>query len=116
MVNHEQRLDRIFSALTNGTRRAILRQLAATDRASISELAAPSAMTLPAIMKHLDVLEGARLIERAKTGRTMFVRLSPQPMAEAMRWLDHYRPFWTGSLDRLAARAEAEERSGATKR
>ena len=116
MVNREQRLDRIFSALTNGTRRAILRQLAATDQASISELAAPSSLTLPAIMKHLDVLEEARLIKRAKTGRTMYVRLAPNPMAEATAWLDHYRHFWSGSLDRLAAHAASEERARRTKR
>ena len=116
MVNHEQRLDRVFSALTNVTRRMILRQLAASDQTSISDLAAPSALSLPAIMKHLDVLEDAKLITRAKAGRTMYVRLAPQPMAEAMAWLDHYRRFWAGSLDRLVALAEAEERKARAKR
>jgi len=66
-------------------------------------------MTLPAVMKHLDVLENARLITRAKVGRTMLVRLSPKPMAEAANWLYRYEKFWSGSLDRLAVYAEKQE-------
>lgn len=109
MVNYTDRLDRIFGALVSPARRAILQRLAQTDCASISELAQPIEMTLPAVMKHLDVLEQARLITRAKTGRTMFVRLSPKPMAEAMAWLHRYEQFWTGSLDRLVAYSEKKE-------
>ena len=109
MVNYSDRLDRVFGALVNPARRAILMRLAETDCASISELAQPVAMTLPAVMKHLDVLEDARLITRAKTGRTMFVRLAPRPMAEAMAWLHRYERFWSGSLDRLVAYAEKKE-------
>jgi len=109
MVNYTDRLDRVFGALVSPARRAILMRLAQTDCASISELAQPVAMTLPAVMKHLDVLEQARLITRAKTGRTMFVRLSPKPMAEAVAWLRHYEQFWSGSLDRLVAYAEKKE-------
>ncbi len=109
MVNYSARLDRVFGALVSPARRAILAQLANTDCASISELAQPVAMTLPAVMKHLDVLENARLITRAKVGRTMLVRLSPKPMAEAANWLHRYEKFWSGSLDRLAAYAEKQE-------
>jgi DNA-binding transcriptional ArsR family regulator len=109
MVNHSARLDRVFGALVSPARRAILAQLANTECASISELAQPVAMTLPAVMKHLDVLENARLIKRAKVGRTMLVRLSPKPMAEAANWLHRYEKFWSGSLDRLAAYAEKQE-------
>ena len=109
MVNYAARLDRVFGALVSPARRAILQRLAETDCASISELAQPVAMTLPAVMKHLDVLEEAHLITRAKTGRTMFVRLSPKPMAEAAAWLHHYERFWSGSLDRLVAYAETKE-------
>ncbi len=109
MVNHSARLDRVFGALVSPARRAILAQLAQADCASISELAQPVAMTLPAVMKHLDVLEDARLITRAKTGRTMLVRLSPKPMADAMAWLQRYEQFWSGSLDRLVAYAEKQE-------
>jgi DNA-binding transcriptional ArsR family regulator len=66
-------------------------------------------MSLPAVMKHLDVLEDARLITRAKTGRTMLVRLSAKPMADAMAWLQRYEQFWSSSLDRLVAYAEKKE-------
>ena len=109
MVNYSDRLDRVFGALVSPARRAILQRLAETDCASVSELAEPVAMTLPAVMKHLDVLEQARLITREKTGRTMFVRLSPKPMAEAALWLHRYEQFWSGSLDRLVAYAEKKE-------
>ena len=110
MVNHEARLDRVFGALTHPTRRAILRQLERSGPASISALAAPATLKLPTVMKHLDVLEEARLITRAKSGRTMVVRLAPDPMAAAMAWLARYQRFWSGSLDRLAEHAEREER------
>lgn len=109
MVNHSARLDRVFGALVSPARRAILQRLAQNDCASISELAQPISMSLPAVMKHLDVLEDARLITRAKTGRTMYVRLSPKPMAEAMAWLQRYEQFWSSSLDRLVAYAEKKE-------
>lgn len=66
-------------------------------------------MTLPAVMKHLDVLEHARLITREKTGRTMLIRLSPKSMAEAAKWLHRYEHFWSGRLNRLAAYAEKKE-------
>lgn len=109
MVNYSDRLDGVFGALVSPARRAILQRLAQADCASVSELAEPVAMSLPAVMKHLDVLEQARLITRAKTGRTMFVRLSPKPMAEAAKWLHRYEQFWSGSFDRLAAYAEKKE-------
>jgi DNA-binding transcriptional ArsR family regulator len=109
MVNNKDHLDRVFGALVSPVRRAMLARLEATDRASVSQLAEPAAMKLPAVMKHLDVLEGAGLITRAKTGRTMFVSLAPEPMADAMAWLRRYERFWSGSLDRLAAYAEKQE-------
>jgi DNA-binding transcriptional ArsR family regulator len=102
MVNQSARLDRVFRALVSPARRAIIARLAESDCASVSELAQPIAMKLPAMMKHLDVLESARLITRAKTGRTMYVRLAPEPMSEATRWLRRYERFWSGTLDRLA--------------
>ena len=109
MVNYSDRLDHVFGALVSPARRAILQRLAQTDSASISELAQPICMSLPAVMKHLDVLEEARLITRAKTGRTMLVQLSPKPMADAIAWLQRYEQFWSGSLDRLVAYAEKRE-------
>ena len=105
---HEQ-LDRTFAALVDPTRRAILARLKRKDRASVSELATPFAIKLPAVMKHLDVLADAGLITRSKVGRTVTVRLSPEPMREAMDWLRRYERFWSASLDRLAAYAEGQE-------
>jgi len=75
----------------------------------VSELARPFAIKLPAVMKHLDVLADAGLITRSKSGRTVTVRLSPEPMREAMDWLRRYERFWSLSLDRLAAYAEGKE-------
>jgi len=110
MVNYSNStLDRTFAALTDPTRRAILARLEQADSVSISELARPFAIKLPAVMKHLDVLGDAGLITRSKVGRTVAVRLSPGPMEDAMNWLRAYERFWTPRLDRLAAYAEAQE-------
>jgi len=109
MVNYSAQLDRTFAALVDPTRRAILARLEREDGASVSELARPFAIKLPAIMKHLDVLDDAGLITRSKVGRTVTVRLSPQPMRAAMDWLRRYERFWSRSLDRLAAYAERKE-------
>lgn len=109
MVNYQERLNHTFMALNDPTRRAILAQLERRDGASTSELAKPFAIRLPAVMKHLDVLENARLITRSKSGRTVTVRLRAQPMREAMEWLRRYERFWSSSLDRLASYAESKE-------
>src|SRR5262249_18370690 len=94
MVNYSERLDRAFAALVDPTRRAILARLEREDGASISALAQPFAIKLPAVMKHLDVLDDAGLITRSKIGRTVTVRLRPQPMREVMDWLRRYERFW----------------------
>jgi DNA-binding transcriptional ArsR family regulator len=112
VVNYSRRLDRTFAALVDPTRRAILARLENEQGVSVSELARPFAIKLPAVMKHLDVLDDARLIRRSKAGRTVTVRLSPGPMREAMDWLRRYEHFWSGSLDRLAAYAESKEAKG----
>jgi DNA-binding transcriptional ArsR family regulator len=109
MVNCQDRLDRTFKALADATRRAILAQLERSDGASIGELAEPFAIRLPAVMKHLDVLEKAGLVTRSKSGRTVTVRLRAQPMHEAMEWLRRYERFWSSRLDRLASYAESKE-------
>jgi DNA-binding transcriptional ArsR family regulator len=109
MVNYQERLDRTFAALVDPTRRAILAQLERKDGLSVSELAEPFAIKLPAVMKHLDVLDGAGLVTRSKSGRTVTVRLSPKPMREAMEWLRRYERFWSAGLDRLSAYAESKE-------
>jgi DNA-binding transcriptional ArsR family regulator len=109
MVNYQNRLNRTFAALVDPTRRAILARLERESGASISELTEPFSIKLPAVMKHLDVLEDARLITRSKSGRTVTVRLSPEPMRAAMDWLKRYERFWSSSLDRLSAYAESKE-------
>jgi DNA-binding transcriptional ArsR family regulator len=109
MVNHEAQLDRTFAALVDPTRRAILARLEQEDVASISDLARPFAIKLPAVMKHLDVLDRAGLITRSKVGRTVTVRLRPEPMKATMEWLRRYERLWSASLDRLAAYAETKE-------
>jgi DNA-binding transcriptional ArsR family regulator len=109
MVNYQQRLDRTFAALVDPTRRAILSHLERQEGASVSELAEPFRIKLPAVMKHLDVLADAGLVTRSKAGRTVTVRLRAQPMREAMEWLRHYERFWSARLDRLARYAEAKE-------
>jgi DNA-binding transcriptional ArsR family regulator len=115
MVNYKMRLDRTFMALVDPTRRAILARLERADGASISELAKPFTIRLPAVMKHLDVLADAGLVTRSKSGRTVTVRLRPQPMREAMDWLRRYERFWSSSLDRLTAYAESQEAESRTR-
>jgi len=102
------RLDRTFAALSDPTRRALLARLGEEDHVSVSELARPFAMSLPAVMKHLDVLSDAGLIRRTKTGRIVACELTPEPMENAMNWLNRYLRFWSEQLDRLAAFVERE--------
>jgi DNA-binding transcriptional ArsR family regulator len=107
MVNFQPAtLDRVFAALADPTRRALLERLEREDALSVSDLARPLPISLPAVMKHLDVLEGAGLIARRKQGRTVTCRLTAAPMEDAMGWLVRYQRFWTESLDRLAQLVE----------
>jgi len=109
MVKYESgTLDRTFAALSDPTRRALLARLGEQESLSVSELAAPFPVSLPAIMKHLDVLTDAGLIVREKTGRTVSCRLTAQPMEQAMSWLNRYAQFWSDKFDRLAAFVEEE--------
>jgi len=101
-------LNSTFAALSDPTRRAILARLAEQDGMSVSELAKPFPVSLPAIMKHLDVLSDAKLIKRSKTGRVVSCELTAAPMEDAMRWLNRYAQFWSQQLDRLAAFVEEE--------
>jgi DNA-binding transcriptional ArsR family regulator len=125
MVNYQNAvLDRTFAALADPTRRALLARLDEEEGLSISELARPFPVSLPAIMKHLDVLSDAGLIERTKSGRTVTCQLKAAPMEQAMNWLARYERYWTEQLDRLAAFLEEESwpaspaspSSGASKR
>lgn len=109
MVNYQAQLSRTFAALVDPTRRAILARLEREDAATVSELAGRFEIKLPAVMKHLAVLDEAGLITRSKSGRTVTVRLRAEPMKAAIGWLQRYERFWSVSLDRLAAYAQTEE-------
>ena len=89
-----------FAALADPTRRAILAQLALRD-ATVGELAEPFDMSLPAISKHLKVLERAGLIARGREAQWRPARLQASPLKEVSDWVEHYRRFWEESLDRL---------------
>ena len=93
-------LDTTFAALADPTRRAILARLALGE-ASVTELAAPFAMSQPAISKHLKVLEQAGLISRGRDAQRRPCRLEAKPLAEANDWLEGYRQFWEESFQRL---------------
>ncbi len=93
-------LSTTFSALADPTRRAILARLASGE-ASVTELAAPFAMSLPAVSRHLKVLERAGLVSRGREAQFRPVRLNATPLEGAALWLGDYRRFWEESLDRL---------------
>ncbi|HXZ01433.1 MAG TPA: metalloregulator ArsR/SmtB family transcription factor [Stellaceae bacterium] len=101
-------LDRTFAALADPTRRAILARLALGE-ASVGALAAPFRMSLPAISKHLKVLESAGLLLREKRGREHRCRLDPAPLQRGRAWLDEIRLFWDARLDALADFLEETE-------
>jgi len=110
MVNFRSTaLDRTFAALSDPTRRALVLRLAQRPGASVSELATPFKMSLPAVMKHLGVLADAGLVAREKTGRIVACRLDATPMRAAFEWLNRYEKFWSERLSSLAAFLEEEE-------
>src|SRR5438477_6349694 len=103
------RLDAVFHALSDTTRRRMLRELASGER-TVSQLAQPFAMSLAAASKHIKALENAGLIRREVRGRTHLCRLAPGPLASAHQWLGFYERFWTDRLDvldRLLREADA---------
>ena len=93
-------LDRTFGALADPTRRRILEHLAQGDRC-VTDLARPYSMSLPAVSKHLRVLEKAGLVRRHRDGRVHRLRLEAAPMQQAQKWIEEYRQFWEESFDRL---------------
>lgn len=102
------RLDLTFAALADPTRRAILAQLASGE-ATVGELAEPFAISLPAISRHLKVLEQAALIDRRRDGQTRRCRLTASPLNDAAEWLAFYRRFWGASLDRLESHLATQQ-------
>jgi DNA-binding transcriptional ArsR family regulator len=109
MVEHDpSALDEVFHALSDPTRRAMLRRLSAREH-TVGELAEPFAMSLAAASKHVKTLERARLVRRTVRGRTHVCGLNPTPLAEANAWLRFYERFWTRRLDTLEALLRAED-------
>jgi DNA-binding transcriptional ArsR family regulator len=97
----DDRLDATFSSLADPTRRAILARLAQGE-ATVNELAEPFAMSLPAISRHLKVLERAGLISRSREAQWRPCRLEAAPLKDIANWVEHYRRFWDASFDRMA--------------
>ena len=93
-------LDRTFGALADPTRRRILEHLAGGDRC-VTDLARPYRMSLPAVSKHLRVLENAGLVRRQRDGRVHRLKLEAKPMQQELAWIEEYRKFWEASFDRL---------------
>lgn len=108
MVKYNSRLDATFAALSDPTRRAILHRLS-RGSVPVCELAKPFAVSLPAISKHLRVLERAGLLEQQREGRLRRCHLKPHPLREAGEWIAHYRRFWAQQLDALAEFLESAE-------
>jgi DNA-binding transcriptional ArsR family regulator len=107
----DDRLDAVFHALGDRTRRALLARLASRP-ARVTELARPFDMSLPAVSRHIRVLESAGLIARSVDGRVHQCSLAAAPMKTAEAWLERYRRFWEGNLDALARLVEAQGEQG----
>ncbi|MGE0045104.1 MAG: ArsR/SmtB family transcription factor [Hyphomonadaceae bacterium] len=99
---NDAQLDRVFGALADPTRRAILARLAQGD-ATVNQIAAPLPMSLPSVSKHLKVLEGAGLITRGRDAQWRPCRLEPKALKAVDDWLVFYRRFWEGAFDNMAA-------------
>src|SRR5947207_8565847 len=116
MVKYPSRtLSRTFAALADPTRRRILAHLARGDKC-VTRLAKPHAMSLPAVSKHLRVLEKAGLLRRRRYGRVHEMQLEAKPLKEAAQWVEEYRKFWEASLDRLAEYLEKTNKTADKKR
>lgn len=100
MPNQSERLDGVFQALADPTRRAVLRRLS-RGRAATSELAGPHGMALPSFLQHLEVLERSGLVRSTKSGRVRTWRLAPRPLVAAEHWMTAQRALWERRLDQL---------------
>ncbi len=100
MPNHQPQLDRVFHALGDPTRRAVLERLT-RSKASTTELAQPFNMALPSFTQHLGILEACGLVTSHKSGRTRLYTLQPETMTKAANWLDNQRDLWNRRLDQL---------------
>ena len=107
-VRKEERLDAVFHALSDTTRRRMVDRLS-RESASVSELAAPFSVSLAAISKHLDVLEDAGIVRRERDGRFQRCHLTPKVLDDASAFIERYRSFWEGTLDQLAEYLEEND-------
>lgn len=102
MAKHDPRLDGLFKALADTTRRDMIERLA-QGPARVSDLAGPTGMAMPTVMRHLSVLEDCGLVETEKSGRSRICRMAPDAMTEARDWMDDQRRIWEARLDRMEA-------------
>ena len=107
MVEDQKEVDRVFHALSNQTRRGMVRQLSGGE-CSVGDLARPTRMSFAAASKHVQVLEKTGMVNRRVEGRQHICSLRPDPLREASEWLSFYEKFWAGNLDRLARVVEAD--------
>lgn len=105
-MSGSDQLSLVFAALADPTRRAIIDELAVGD-ASVTDLSAPLPISMPAVSRHLKVLESAALISRSRSGKWRASHLETAPLREAAEWIDRFRLFWDSSLDRLDAHLAA---------
>lgn len=112
MLNNMTQLDRMFQALADPTRRAMVESLAGGPQ-SVSALAKPLAMSLPGVVQHLQVLETSGLVRSEKHGRVRTCRLEPEALSLAENWLEQRRTQWLGRLDRLGALLDENPEDGA---
>ncbi len=110
----DEQLDGTFAALSDPTRRAILAQLAKGE-AQAGDLAAPFSISLPAVSKHLKVLEKAQLIRRRRAGRTHLFTVNPRPLKMAVSWVEQYRGFWEQQLGGLERYLESTSKNAEVK-
>lgn len=103
-------LDQVFACLADPTRRAIVERLVREREVPVGALARPFSSSLPAVIKHLQVLERAGLVERRRCGRQVLCSLRTPPMSAAQRWFDHNLAFWSEGLGRLQALVEGDTR------
>jgi|GEM_PF-94643 len=113
--SNSDRLDAVFRALADPTRRAMVRSLSRQPR-SVGELAQPFEISLAAASKHIKVLEGAGIVQREVQGRTHVCRLDARPLHAGMEWMRHYEQFWNQRLDALESLLRTEDREDATRK
>jgi DNA-binding transcriptional ArsR family regulator len=114
-ARRDERLNSVFHALADTTRRRIVDRLS-RGQSSVGELAAPFSISLAAISKHLDVLENAGVVRREREGRFQRCRLAPEALDEAGQFIQHYQAFWENNLDQLAKYMEVHAARGSRRR